>query len=133
MTNNVQPGPVDPRILTRCAPVAGEVRFLGSETAPFAQPFRGPFELVASGGLRGGDLSKQAERGSKWVRTEPIRSGQSLCNEVGSSHQSYSLEGPSFAGLVLWGGVHAYFSSERAGKHVEGYELIDVEHGGLIE
>ena len=73
-------------------------------------------------------------KGERWSGDLPVLTpGQILANEVGSMHQSFSIDEP-FAGLLIWGGVHAVITSEAyAGKHLPGFELLKLrEDQGLL-
>jgi hypothetical protein len=53
--------------------------------------------------------------------------GNYLFNEVGSIHKSYTEDGLPFAGLILWGGIHATIDEADEGVLIPNSELLRMQ------
>ena len=112
----------------------GEVRLVGATSDPLQIPYHGPWpEREGGKALLGPSLTTltgqyaHLANTAQWQKTEPVFPGKYLFNEVGSIHKSYTEEGPPFAGLILWGGIHATIDEADQGVLIENSELLDMQ------
>jgi hypothetical protein len=114
----------------------GEVRLVSATSdVPLQIPYRGPWpEREGGKSLHGPSLKTLTERHyaplshtAQWQKTEPVFPGNYLFNEVGSIHKSYTEDGPPFAGLILWGGIHATIDEADEGVLIPNSELLRMQ------
>ena len=111
----------------------GEIRLVSRTTDPLDIPYHGPWpERSGGNALVGptlttlsGPYTHLAET-AQWKQTEAVSPGKYLFNEIGSMHKSYTEDDSPFAGLVLWGGIHATINETDQGTIIPNSELLDI-------